>query len=114
MLGRLTRRQPPTMSMIPVALAWPMLLPGISLWALALYWPLSLSLAPLEQGLASGPLNEASQQVVLALVSLSLALGAGLAMELGLGWALGPSWASSLGLVTALWALFWVLTGRTP
>ena len=76
--------------------------------------PLSLSLAPLEQGLASGPLNEASQQIVLALVSLSLALGAGLAMELGLGWALGPSWASSLGLVTALWALFWVLTGRTP
>jgi hypothetical protein len=51
---------------------------------------------------------------VLALVSLSLALVAGLAMELGLGWALGPSWASSLGLVTALWALFWVLTGRTP
>lgn len=114
MLGRLTRWQPPTMSLITVALAWPMLLPGISLWALALYWPLSLSLAPLEQGLASGPLNAANQQVVLALASLSLALVAGLAMELGLGWALGPSWASSLGLVTALWALFWVLTGRTP
>jgi len=97
------------MSLIPVALAWPMLLPGIALWALALYWPLSLSLA-----LASGPLNEASQQIVLALASLSLALVAGLALELGLGWALGPSWASSLGLVTALWALFFVLTGRTP
>ena len=95
------------MPLIPVAMAWPMLLPGIALWALALYWPLSLSLAPLEAGLASSPLNGTSQQIVLVLGSLSLALVAGLAMELGLGWALGPSWASSLGLVTALWALFW-------
>lgn len=102
------------MPLISVALAWPMLLPGIALWALALYWPLSLSLASLEQQLASGPLNGASQEIVLVLGSLILALVAGLAMELGLGWALGPSWASSLGLVTALWALFWVLTGRTP
>ena len=102
------------MPLIPVAMAWPMLLPGIALWALALYWPLSLSLAPLEEGLANGPLQGASQQIVLVLGSLSLALVAGLAMELGLGWALGPSWASSMGFVTALWALFWVVTGRTP
>lgn len=100
------------MPLIPVALAWPMLLPGIALWALALYWPLSLSLAPLEESLASGPLNGTSQQVVLIAGSLGLALLAGLAMELALGWALGPAWASSLGLVTALWSLFWVLTGR--
>jgi hypothetical protein len=101
------------MPSIPMALAWRALLPGIALWALALYWPLSLSLAPWEEGLASGPLNGASQQIVLLLGSLSLSLVAGLAIELGLGWALGPSWASSLGLVTALWALFWVLTGRS-
>jgi hypothetical protein len=91
---------------------WRPLLPGIAFWALALYLPLSLPLASLEERLSATGLAEGSQALVLVLCSLILALGAGLGAELGLGWALGPSWASSLGLVVALWSLFWALASR--
>jgi hypothetical protein len=88
------------------------LLPGIALWALAFYLPLSLPLARLEEALAAGPLNEGTQLLLLLLSSLLLALAAGLLAEIALGWALGPAWASSLALVAALWGLFWALAGR--
>jgi hypothetical protein len=88
------------------------LLPGIALWALAFYLPLSLPLARLEEALAAGQLNEGTQLLLLLLSSLLLALAAGLLAEIALGWALGPAWASSLALVAALWGLFWALAGR--
>ncbi|WP_399237395.1 hypothetical protein [Synechococcus sp. CS-1328] len=104
---------------VPIAAAvyspgfdWGGLLPGIALWALALYLPLSRPLARFEQALAEGPLGEIAQQVVLALSSLVLALAVGLLTELGLGWALGPSWATSLGLMGVLSGLFWTLASR--
>ena len=31
----------------------------------------------------------------------------GFGINLGLGFSLGPSWGTSLGVVTALYALFW-------
>ena len=98
--------------MPPSFAEWRPLLPGVAFWALALYLPLSLPLAPLEKRLSATGLAEGSQALVLVLCSLILALGAGLGAELGLGWALGPGWASSLGLVVALWSLFWSLASR--
>lgn len=96
----------------PLSLAsWGPLLPGIACWALALYLPLSLQLAGLEERLAAGSLGETASGIVLALTSLGLALAAGLAAELLLGWCLGPGWATSLGVVTALWGLFFALVG---
>lgn len=89
---------------------WSALLPGIALWALALYLPLSLPLARLEQALAEGPLEPGLQQVLLVLASLALALGT--LTDLSLGWALGPGWASSLGLMAAGWGLFTALASR--
>ena len=38
-------------------------------------------------------------------IALALALGFGI--NLGLGFSLGPSWGTSLGVVTALYGLFW-------
>ena len=43
---------------------------------------------------------------------LALALLMGFGINLGLGFGLGPSWGSSLGLVTALYALFWGVIAR--
>ena len=43
---------------------------------------------------------------------LILALVAGLAVDLLLGWALGPGWASSLGVLAALWGPFLALASR--
>jgi hypothetical protein len=91
---------------------WGPLLPGIACWALALYLPLSLRLAGLEERLAAGSLGEAGADLVLAACSLTLALAAGLAVELLLGWCLGPGWATSLGVLTALWGLFFALAAR--
>ncbi len=88
---------------------WTLLLPGTALWALALYVPLSAPLTRLEQVLAAGPLEEGLQQALLVLASLALALGVGALTNLGLGWALGPGWGTSLGLVAALYGLFWGL-----
>lgn len=98
---------------VALALAdWLELLPGVALWALALYLPLSLPLGKLEEGLQNGPLEGGAQQLVLVLTSLALALVAGLAMELLLRWALGPGWGSSLGLMAALAGLGWTLASR--
>jgi len=100
---------------MPLALLlsdWLELLPGITLWALALYLPLSLPLGRLEQGLQASPLDGVSQQVLLVLTSLGLALIAGVAMELLLCWALGPGWASSLGLMAVLAGVGWSLASR--
>ncbi|MFM7675522.1 MAG: hypothetical protein ACKO5F_08025 [Synechococcus sp.] len=88
------------------------LIPGIALWALALYLPLSVPLNRLEQALAEGSLGETAQQVVLILSSLLLALGCGAVVEVALGWALGPGWATSLGLMGVLSGLFWSLASR--
>ena len=91
---------------------WSALLPGIALWALALYLPLSLPLTRLEQALASSALSPAMQQSLLLTLSLLLALLLGALTDLGLGWALGPGWASSLGMIAAGWGLFTVLASR--
>jgi hypothetical protein len=91
---------------------WRSLLPGIAVWALALYFPLSLQLGRLEEGLASGPLAGAGSELVLGLGSLVLALGAGLAVDLLLGWTLGPGWSTSLGVLAALWGPFLALASR--
>ncbi len=91
---------------------WIALLPGISLWALALYLPLSLPLARLEQTLAAGPLHADLQQLLLVLASLALALAVGTLTNLALGWALGPGWSTSMGLMAAGWGLFTALASR--
>lgn len=91
---------------------WLPLLPGIALWALALYLPLSLPLRVLEERLGAAGVGEGIQGVLLVLISLVVALAAGVLMELLIGLALGPGWGSSLGLVAALWGLFTALAGR--
>jgi hypothetical protein len=88
------------------------LLPGVALWGLALYLPLTASLAPLERTLAAGSLDPVAQQGLLVVAGLLLALAVGLASELALSWALGPGWASSLGLMAVLAGLFWSLADR--
>lgn len=93
--------------------SWALLLPGSALWALAVYLPLSAPLSRLEEALAEGPLDETSQLVALVISSLLLALGAGVVINLGLGWALGPGWGTSLGLVAALYGLFWGLAAAS-
>lgn len=100
---------PPELSLA----AWTPLLPGIAFWALALFPPLTLALDRLEGVLAAGPLDGLSQQVLLVACGLLLSLLGGLISELALGWALGPGWASSLGLVAALWGLFWSLAASS-
>ena len=51
---------------------WLPFLPGMGLWALALYLPLSLPLARFEAVLAAGTLPETAQQLLLAATSLVL------------------------------------------
>jgi hypothetical protein len=46
---------------------------------------------------------------LLITASLLLALAVGMLVNLVLSWALGPGWGSSLGLVAALYGLFWGL-----
>jgi hypothetical protein len=91
---------------------WSALLPGIALWALALYLPLSLPLSRLEESLEASGLEPGLQQLLLVLASLALALAIGTLTCLALGWALGPGWASSLGLIAAGWGLFTALASR--
>ena len=92
--------------------SWVLLLPGSALWALALYIPLSGPLTRLEEELAAGSLPESGQQLLLVISSLLLALGVGVVINLGLGWALGPGWSTSLGLMAALYGLFWGVVAR--
>jgi hypothetical protein len=89
--------------------SWTLLLPGSALWALALYIPLSAPLHRLEAALAATQLAEDLQQTLLISASLALALGVGVVVNLSLGWALGPGWGTSLGLMAALYGLFWGL-----
>lgn len=89
--------------------SWTLLLPGSALWALALYIPLSVPLARLEEALSTAGLSEENQQVLLITASLLLALAVGVLINLVLSWALGPGWGSSFGLVAALYGLFWGL-----
>lgn len=91
---------------------WIPLLPGTAFWALALYLPLSLPLSRLEGALAEGDLPEGLQQVVLVAGSLLLALAVGALTNLALSWALGPGWASSLGLIAAGWGAFTALASQ--
>ena len=91
---------------------WSSLLPGIALWALALYLPLSGPIARFEESLAEGPLDAGSQQLLLVLTSLALALAVGVVIEILLCWALGPSWSASLGLMAVLSGLFWSVASR--
>ena len=91
---------------------WSALLPGIALWALALYLPLSLPLSRLEASLAAGGLEPWLQQLLLVLASLALALAIGTLTALVLAWGLGPGWAGSLGLIAAGWGLFTALASR--
>jgi hypothetical protein len=62
--------------------------------------------------LASGPLAGGGSEVILVIGSLLLALVAGLTVDLLLGWTLGPGWASSLGVLAALWGPFLALASR--
>jgi len=91
---------------------WIPLLPGTAFWALALYLPLSLPLARLEAALASGSLPQPVQQLVLVTGSLLLALAVGGLVNLAVSWALGPGWASSLGLIAAGWGAFTALASQ--
>ena len=91
---------------------WSALAPGIALWALALYLPLSGPLGRLEASLAEGSLPPAAQQVFLVVSSLLLALAMGVVSVLVVSWALGPGWASSLGLMAVLAGGFWTLASR--
>ena len=85
---------------------------GALLWALALYVPLSAPLSRLESSLDSSQLPEGLRQGVLVGSSLLLALVTGVVAQLGFSWALGPGWASSLGLVAVGWSVLLVLANR--
>ena len=111
MLRKLNATAAPLPDWIPNS--WTLLLPGTALWALAFYLPLSGPLSRLEEALAAGSLAEDTQQLVLVGSSLLLALAVGAIANLALGWALGPGWGTSLGLMAALYGLFWGLaSGR--
>jgi hypothetical protein len=107
MLG--SSRQAPVPTVGP---DWSALAPGIALWALALYLPLSGPLGRLETSLAEGALPPALQQLVLVLSSLLLALAMGVVSVLVVSWALGPGWAASMGLIAVLSGGFWALASR--
>ncbi|MEB3265142.1 MAG: hypothetical protein VKN13_00840 [Cyanobacteriota bacterium] len=89
------------------------LLPGASLWALALYIPLSGPLTALDQALCASGLAEAWRLAALVTSSLALALAVGLVVDLLLALALGPGWSTSVGAMAAGWGLFLGLARRT-
>ena len=82
---------------------------GALLWAIALYVPLSAPLSKLETSLENSPLPESLRQSTLVISSLLLALVTGVVTQLGLSWALGPGWASSLGVVAVGWSVLLIL-----
>jgi protein-S-isoprenylcysteine O-methyltransferase Ste14 len=100
------------MPAVPDLSDWTPLLPGIALWALALYLPLSQPIGAFEASLQDSPLDGASRELLLVLTSLALALAVGVVVELVLCWALGPDWSSSLGLMAVLAGLSWTLADR--
>ena len=110
-LAGATRAHPFAISPVP-DFDWMPMLPGIALWALALYLPLSLPLSRFEESLRDGPLDAGSQQLALVVASLALALAVGSGVQLALGWALGPGWASSLAFMAVLAGLSWALISR--
>ena len=85
---------------------------GALVWALALYVPLSAPLSRLEASLETSTIPEDWRQGVLILSSLLLALAMGVITQLGCSWALGPGWASSLGVVAVGWSLLLVFSNR--
>ena len=95
--------------MPPSFAEWRPLLSGVAFWALALYLPLSVPLGRFEQALAELGLKEGLQQLALVVASLALALAVGALTNLGLAWTLGPGWGTSLGVMAALYGLFWSL-----
>ena len=103
---------PLPLSAVPDLADWTPLLPGIALWALALYLPLSVPIAAFEDSLQGSPLDGSSRELLLVLTSLALALAVGVVVELVLCWALGPGWSSSLGLMAVLAGLSWSLADR--
>ena len=82
---------------------------GALLWAIALYIPLSAPLSKLESSLEDSDLPEGLRQPTLVISSLLLALATGMVTQLGFSWALGPGWASSLGVVAVGWSVLLVL-----
>jgi len=100
---------PPALSFVD----WRPLFPGMALWALALYLPLSRPLSRLEESMAAGgQLDLHARELLLVLSSQALALAVGVVVEILLCWALGPGWASSLGLMAVLAGLFLSLADR--
>ena len=83
---------------------------GALLWAITLYVPLSTPLSKLESSLEESDLPESVRQPSLVIRSLLLALVTGVVTQLGFSWALGPGWASSLGVVAMGWSVLIVLT----
>ena len=90
-------------------LADPSVWRGAFLWAIALYVPLSAPLSKLESSLEDSGLPESARQPTLVISSLLLALGTGIVTQLGFSWALGPGWASSLGVVAVGWSVLLIL-----
>ena len=82
---------------------------GAFLWAIALYGPLSAPLSTLESSLKESELPESVRQAVLVISSLLLARVTGVVTQRGFSWVLGPSWASSLGVVAVGWSGLLVL-----
>ena len=90
-------------------LADPSVWRGALLWALALYVPLSAPLSKLESSMEDSDLPKSARQPTLVISSLLLALGSGIVIQLGFSWALGPGWASSLGVVAVGWSVLLIL-----
>ena len=90
-------------------LADPSVWRGALLWALALYVPLSAPLSKLESSMEDSDLPKSARQPTLVISSLLLALGSGIVTQLGFSWALGPGWASSLGVVAVGWSVLLIL-----
>jgi protein-S-isoprenylcysteine O-methyltransferase Ste14 len=90
-------------------LADPAVWRGALLWAIALYVPLSAPLSTLESSLEESELPEAVRQPALVISSLLLAMVTGVVTQLGLSWALGPGWASSIGVVAVGWSVLLIL-----
>ena len=63
----------------------------------------------LESSLEDGGLPDSLRQQVLIISSLGLALVIGMGTQLGFSWALGPGWASSLGVVAVGWSVLLIV-----